>query len=168
MVIIPKSITIALKPLDKIADKVTGRFTSTSTWCLCSISWATNSLSSAWKSILLVLACDKTNVPADWFYSSEYFQVQVRWCGGNRRELPETTKSAAFQNPLLLQHPLTEVIKKKFINIPEIKTAHCQDLLKVAKEMSDISARNISITNLFRFPLLNLQSLIVLNTKSCR
>ena len=100
-------------PSNLIVDKVTGRFTSTSTWCLCSTSWATNSLSSAWKSIFLFfLACDKTNRPADWFYSTEYFQVQVCRCGGDRRELPETTKSAPLQNPLLLQHPLTKVVTK--------------------------------------------------------
>ena len=112
MVFIPKSILIALKPHDEIAAKMTGRFTSTSTWCLCSISWATNSLSSAWKSIRLFLASDETNRLAVKFYSSEYFQVQVCWCGGDRRELPETTKSAAFQNSLFLQHPLTEVVTK--------------------------------------------------------
>ena len=58
------------------------------------------------------LACVKTNLPADQFYSTKCFQVQVCRCGGDRRELPETTKSAPLQNPLLLQHPLTEVVTK--------------------------------------------------------
>jgi len=123
------------------------------------------------KVLYFFLASDKTNRPADKFYSSDYFQVQVCWCGGDRRELSETSKSAALQNSLFLQHPLTKVVTKIHQHSWNYDRP-LPGLIKFSKKLSHIFnmliARDISTTNLFRFPLLNLQSLIVLNTKSCR
>ena len=40
-------------------------------------------------------------------------QVQVCWCGGDRRELSKASKASTFKNPFLLQHPFTKVINSK-------------------------------------------------------
>ena len=128
MIIIPKSITIALKPHEEIADKVTGRFTSTSTWCLCSISWATNSLSSAWKSILLVMRPIDQQIN---FIALNIFRfkfVDVEAIGESCPKL----QNLRLSRILSFCNTHSPRWSQKFINIPEIKTAHCQDLIKVA------------------------------------
>ena len=142
MVFIPKSILIALKSHDEIAAKMTGRFTSTSTWCLCSISWATNSHSSAWKSILLVMRPIDQQIN---FIALNIFRfkfVDVEAIGESCPKL----QNLRLSRILSFCNTHSPRWSQKFINIPEFMAAHCQDLLNVTKEMSGILVRNISTT----------------------